>query len=220
MTGSKAQRGAMCVLAGGVAAIAAIVSYSHIYALGRAHGGTGVAARLLPLSVDMLILAGELMLLHEADAKGSRFGLGWTLVWSGIFATLAANVAYGAQFGWLGALIWGWPAYSFILAAGGMVAVVKRAAAAGQHAGAAGVAPPAVPAPVSGQGRARDRTVPGQRTTAGPDIEAAALAAIAARPGITGAQLGRQVGVSARTGQRLIGRLSGATSEGDGHGDH
>ncbi len=132
----------MWALAAGVAAIAAIVSYSHIYALGREHGGSGVAARLLPLSVDMLILVGELMLLHEADAKGQRFGLGWVLVWSGILATLAANVAYGAQFGWLGALIWGWPAYSFILAAGGMVAVVKR----GVDAGAAGPGAPALPA--------------------------------------------------------------------------
>ena len=76
----------------------------------------------------MLILVGELMLLHEADVKGKRFALGWVLVWSGILATLAANVTYGAQFGVLGALIWGWPAYSFILAAGGMVAIVKRGA--------------------------------------------------------------------------------------------
>jgi hypothetical protein len=118
----------MWVLASGVAAIAAIVSYSHIYDLGRAHGGSGTAARLLPLSVDMLIVAGELMLLHEADAKGRRFVLGWVLIWSGILATLGANVTYGAQYGALGALIWGWPAYSFILAAGGMVAVVKRGA--------------------------------------------------------------------------------------------
>lgn len=116
MNGGKARRGAMWALVSGVAAIAAIVSQSHIYDLGRAHGGSGVAARLLPLSVDMLILVGELMLLHEADAKGRRFGLRWLLVWSGIPATLAANVAYGAQFGVLGALIWGWPAYSFILA--------------------------------------------------------------------------------------------------------
>jgi hypothetical protein len=76
----------------------------------------------------MLIVAGELMLLHEADAKGRRFALGWVLVWSGILATLAANVTFGAQFGIVGALIWGWPAYSFILAAGGMVSIVKRAA--------------------------------------------------------------------------------------------
>jgi hypothetical protein len=138
----RVRRRAMWALAAGVAAIAAIVSYSHIYDLGRAHGGTGVPARLLPLSVDMLILVGELMLLHEADAKGQRFTLGWVLVWSGILATLAANVAYGAQFGWLGALIWGWPAYSFILAAGGMVAVVKR----GEDAGAAGHGAPALPA--------------------------------------------------------------------------
>lgn len=136
MTGDRLRRGSMWLLASGVAAIAAVVSYSHIYDLGRAHGGSGTAARLLPLSVDMLILAGELMLLHEADAKGKRFVLGWVLVWSGILATLAANVTYGAQFGVLGALIWGWPAYSFILAAGGMVAIVKRGAARQQAMGA------------------------------------------------------------------------------------
>ena len=128
MSGDELRRTAMWILASGVAAIAAIVSYSHIYDLGRAHGGTGVAARLLPLSVDMLILVGELMLLHEADTKGRRFVLGWVLVWSGILATLAANVTFGAQFGVTGALIWGWPAYSFILAAAGMVSVVKRSA--------------------------------------------------------------------------------------------
>ena len=127
VTGEQLRRGSMWILASGVAAIAAIVSYSHIYDLGRAHGGTGVPARLLPLSVDMLILVGELMLLHEADTKGRRFVLGWVLVWSGILATLAANVAFGAQFGAAGAVIWGWPAYSFVLAAWGMVSVVKRA---------------------------------------------------------------------------------------------
>ena len=131
MNGDRLRRGSMWALASGVAAIAAIVSYSHIYDLGRAHGGSGTAARLLPLSVDMLIVAGELMLLHEADAKGRRFVLGWVLVWSGIAATMAANVTYGAAYGPLGALIWGWPAYSFILAAAGMVAVVKRAARPG-----------------------------------------------------------------------------------------
>ncbi|HEX5290979.1 MAG TPA: DUF2637 domain-containing protein, partial [Streptosporangiaceae bacterium] len=40
-----------------VAGFAAVVSYTHIYDLGRAHGQAGTAARLLPLSVDGLILA-------------------------------------------------------------------------------------------------------------------------------------------------------------------
>jgi hypothetical protein len=126
MTGEKFRRGSAWVLASGVAAIAAIVSYSHIYDLGRAYGGSQMAARLLPLSVDLLILVGELMLLHESDARGSRFRPGWALVVSGIAATMAANVTFGAQFGAVGAVIWGWPAYSFILVAYGMVAMVKR----------------------------------------------------------------------------------------------
>jgi len=150
MSGDQMRRTAMWILASGVAAIAAVVSYAHIYDLGRAHGGTGVAARLLPLSVDALILVGELMLLHEADTKGRRFALGWVLVWSGILATLAANVTYGAQFGLEGAVIWGWPAYSFILAAAGMVSVVKRTSLAPAEAPEAGTpAPePAALAPV------------------------------------------------------------------------
>jgi hypothetical protein len=122
-------RAGMWLLAVGVATVAAIVSFSHIYDLGRQLGGTGVAIRLMPFSVDMLIVAGELMLLHEADERGRRFTLGWVLVWSGILATLAANMAYGAQHGIVGAVYWGWPAYSFILAAAGMVAIVKRSAA-------------------------------------------------------------------------------------------
>ncbi len=57
-----------------VAAVAAVVSYSHIYGLGRAHGQDGTAARLLPLSVDGLILAASLVLLHEAATTAMRHG--------------------------------------------------------------------------------------------------------------------------------------------------
>jgi len=44
-----------------VNATAAAVSYSRICGLGRAHGQDGTAARLLPLSVDGLILAASLV---------------------------------------------------------------------------------------------------------------------------------------------------------------
>src|SRR6516164_2893996 len=145
VTGDQVRRGAAWALASGVAAIAATVSYSHIYALGRAYGGSYLASRLLPASVDLLILVGELMLLHEADARGARFRPGWALVVSGIAATMAANVTFGARFGAVGAVIWGWPAYSFVLVAYGMVAMVKRAVPAPVPA-----AVPAVPAGVPG----------------------------------------------------------------------
>jgi Protein of unknown function (DUF2637) len=193
MNGGKMRRAFMWLLASGVAAIAAIVSYSHIYDLGRAHGGSGVAARLLPLSVDMLILAGELMLLHEADAKGRRFPLGWLLVWSGILATLAANVTYGAQYGALGALIWGWPAYSFILAAAGMVAIVKRSAS---------VPPPA------------DAVLP----VVPADAQSAALAALratlAAGNPLSGRQLEARFGLSRAAAARVRELV---TAEQNGH---
>jgi hypothetical protein len=145
MTAETFRRGSAWVLASGVAAIAAMVSYSHIYDLGRAYGGSYMAARLLPLSVDLLILVGELMLLHESDARGRRFRPGWALVVSGIAATMAANVTFGAQFGAVGAVIWGWPAYSFVLVAWGMVAMVKRSSAVPAGVSAEREPVPAVP---------------------------------------------------------------------------
>jgi DNA segregation ATPase FtsK/SpoIIIE, S-DNA-T family len=44
VNGDRMRRGSMWVLASGVAAIAAIVSYNHIYDLARAHGGSVTAA--------------------------------------------------------------------------------------------------------------------------------------------------------------------------------
>ena len=97
-----------------VAAFAAIVSYSHIYGLGRAHGQDGTAARLLPLSVDGLILAASLVLLHEARNGRDAPRLARFMLWLGIAATIGANIAYGAGYGLLGALISAWPAVAFI----------------------------------------------------------------------------------------------------------
>ena len=75
VSGDRVIRLATAAAVGAVAAFAAVVSYSHIYGLGRVHGQDGTAARLLPLSVDELILAASLVLLHEArngrDAPGA-----------------------------------------------------------------------------------------------------------------------------------------------------
>jgi len=97
-----------------VAAFTAVVSYSHIYGLGREHGQDGTAARLLPLSVDGLILAASLVLLHEARNGRDAPGMARFMLWLDIAATIGANIAYGAGYGLLGALISAWPAVAFI----------------------------------------------------------------------------------------------------------
>jgi len=86
----------------------------HIYGLGRAHGQDGTAARLLPLSVDSLILAASLVLLYEARNGRDTPRLVRFMLWLGIAATVGANIAFGAGYGLLGALISAWPAVAFI----------------------------------------------------------------------------------------------------------
>ena len=97
-----------------VAVFAAVTSYSHVYQLGRLHAQDGTAARLLPLSVDGLILAASLVLLHEARHDRAAPALGRCMLWLGIGATIAANALYGATAGPLAAVISTWPAISFI----------------------------------------------------------------------------------------------------------
>jgi len=117
-----------------VAAVAAVVSYSHIYGLGRAHGQDGTAARLLPLSVDGLILAASLVLLHEARNGRNSPRLARLMLWLGIAATIGANIAYGAGYGLLGALISAWPAVAFIGSVEIAMQQVRRARAPGAAA--------------------------------------------------------------------------------------
>jgi hypothetical protein len=109
-----------------VAGFAAVVSYSHIYDLGRAHGQDGAAARLLPLSVDGLILAAGLVLLHAARTGLGAPVLARLMLWLGIAATVGANVAYGVRFGPLGALISAWPAVAFIGSAEMGIGMIRR----------------------------------------------------------------------------------------------
>ena len=75
---------------------------------------SGPAARLLPLSVDGLILAASLVLLHEARNDRDAPRLARFMLWLGIAATIGANISYGAGYGLLGVLISAWPAVAFI----------------------------------------------------------------------------------------------------------
>jgi hypothetical protein len=127
MSGDRFIRFATAAVVCAVAGFAAIVSYSHIYDLGRSHGQAGTAARLLPLSVDGLILAASLVLLHEARNGRSAPGLARLMLWLGITATVGANIAFGARFGLLGAVISAWPAVAFIGAVEIVMQQVRRA---------------------------------------------------------------------------------------------
>jgi hypothetical protein len=114
MNADRLIRGSTAAVVTAVAGFAAVVSYSHIYDLGHTHGQSGTAARLLPLSVDGLILAASLVMLHEARNKRPAPALSRFMLWLGIAATVGANVAYGSGYGLLGMVISAWPAIGFI----------------------------------------------------------------------------------------------------------
>jgi hypothetical protein len=93
-----------------VAAVAAVISYRHAYELVTTHGETGLTARLLPLTVDGLILAASMLILdasrrHQRVPPLARWCLG-----AGIAATIGANLAHGLGHGPIGALVSAWPA--------------------------------------------------------------------------------------------------------------
>ena len=89
----------------GVAAVAAVASYEHAYALVRAHGETGWIGRLVPLTVDGLIYASLMVVLDSARRQVPVPALARWLLGLGIAATLAANVARGLGHGPVGAAV-------------------------------------------------------------------------------------------------------------------
>lgn len=156
-----------------VAAFAAVVSYLHVYDLGRAHGQSGTAARLLPLSVDLLILAASLVALHEVRNQRTVPALARFALWLGIAGTIGANLAYGLPYGPLGAVLSAWPGVAFVISIELMIGLVRRSRIVPKPESApatvAGSAPAAlVPAP---------RTAPESAGTAPVTAPATALPA-------------------------------------------
>jgi Protein of unknown function (DUF2637) len=99
----------------GVAAVAAVASYEHAYALVRAHGEAGVTGRLVPLTVDGLIYASSMVMLDSARRRVAVLSLARWLVVLRIAATLAANVAHGLGHGpSSGAVVAAWPAVALV----------------------------------------------------------------------------------------------------------
>jgi hypothetical protein len=99
---------------GGVAAVAAVASYEHAYALVRANGEAGWTGRLVPLTVDGLIYASSMVMLDSARRGTPVPVLARWLLGLGIAATLAANVAHGLGHGPVGAAVAAWPAIALV----------------------------------------------------------------------------------------------------------
>jgi len=95
-----------------VAGIAASVSYWHAYAVIRAHGEPGITALLEPATIDGLLYASSMLILHVAGHGSPVPGLARWLPGLGIAATLTANVAQGWSHGPVGVVIAAWPAAS------------------------------------------------------------------------------------------------------------
>ena len=194
MTGDRVIRFATAAVVYAVAGFAAVVSYSHIYGLGRTHGQDGTAARLLPLSVDGLIVAASLVLLHEARNDRDAPGLARLMLWLGIGATVGANIAFGAGYGLVGALISAWPAVAFIGSVEIAMQQVRRARV-----------------PLANQAGQLVPQVPGDAEQA---VRAAYAASVAASAPLSQRAMAERFGVSRRKVSQIITQ---ATVESNGH---
>ena len=195
VSGDRVIRFATAAVVCAVAAFAAVVSYSHIYGLGRAHGQDGTAARLLPLSVDGLILAASLVLLHEARNDRDAPRLARFMLWLGIGATIGANIAFGVRYGLLGALISAWPAVAFI----GAVEIAMQQVRRSRAPQATTSVPLSVP------------EVPGDVEQA---VRAAYAASVAARAPLSQRAMAERFGLSRRKVSQLVAEV---TASGNGH---
>jgi len=93
-----------------VAAVAAVISYRHAYELVSTHGETVITARLVPFTVDGLILAASMLTLDANRRRQQVPPLARWCLGAGIVATTGANLAHGLGHGPIGALISAWPA--------------------------------------------------------------------------------------------------------------
>lgn len=98
----------------GVSDYSAHLPIEHGYEVVRAHGETGPQARLVPLTVDGLIYASSMVLLHSARRDLPAPSLARWLLGVGIAATLAANIAHGWAHGPIGAAVATWPAIALV----------------------------------------------------------------------------------------------------------
>jgi hypothetical protein len=120
---------AVVVLA--VAGIAAYISYWHAYAVVREYGESGITASLEPATIDGLVYASSMVILHAARHQLPVPRLARWMLALGIAASLAVNVAQGWSHGFVGAVVAAWPAVSLVGSYELLAWIVRTAAPAG-----------------------------------------------------------------------------------------
>ena len=149
------------------------------------------------LSLDGLIVAASPVLLHEArNGRGAPW-LARVMLWLGIAATVGANVASGARFGVLGAVISAWPAVSFI----GTVEIAMQLARRARAPRAAGTPAAAAVSPV--------QPLPVVAGDVREAVVAAYAASLAAGVPLSQRAMAARFGISRRQVSQLITQASG-----------
>jgi hypothetical protein len=97
-----------------VAGIAAYISYWHAYTVVRQYGENGVTALLEPGTIDGLVYASSMVILHAARHRLPVPRLARWMLALGIAASLAVNVAQGWSHGLVGAAAAAWPAVALV----------------------------------------------------------------------------------------------------------
>ena len=155
-----------------VAGIAAYVSYWHAYAVVRAHGETGITARLEPATIDGLVYASSMVVLYAARHRVPVPSLARWLLALGIAATLTANMAQGWSHGPVGAVVAAWPAVSLVGSYELLVWLIRTCGAADRGPSAAhlctGAACRAARRPVPAPAVDGERPGGSERGTSGP----------------------------------------------------
>ncbi|WP_433224455.1 DUF2637 domain-containing protein [Microtetraspora malaysiensis] len=126
--GGKIIRGVTTAVVAILAAVAAVISYRHIYEVATAYGEEGWTAHLVPITIDGLIIAASLTFL-DAAFSGRRPGwLSWVALTVGIALTLAANVLHGWAFGVIGAVTAALPAITLTISFELLMGLIRKAA--------------------------------------------------------------------------------------------
>jgi uncharacterized protein DUF2637 len=113
-TADTAIRASTAAVVLAVAGIAAYISYWHACAVVRQYGESGVTALLEPGTIDGLVYASSMVILHAARHRLPVPRLARAMLALGITASLAVNVAQGWSHGLVGAAVAAWPAVALV----------------------------------------------------------------------------------------------------------